>query len=598
MELIPSEAKYFFGVVENRNDPLKQGRVQVRVVGAHPFSRIQGDFSGVSVEDLPWFNVMLPVTSAGIGGIGGGNTGLLPGTNVFGFWLDKYQTNGIVTGAVSGRFLQIPDAGQGFSDPQGQYPGTLGNSANGLGQGGLLGATQGANVNQGNNISIGINPDGSLGTQPEDPDTDYTIRRMLIHDEKIMNHLYWVEGLPHIGIGHLILGYPTKNSQAIAAKLSKDIGKQVNPNSIVISSADVENLFESDVGKVLAEIPKFSLLGTVYRKMSEPRKMALVNMCFQMGTGGVAKFSGMLNLLNQGKYVEAAAEGRRSLWYKQTTPRAERVLRVIAYNNFYSYGIKPKTTKTARLASSLLEGNNFFDPLDPDNDFGYNPLAWNQVDDGTPPDGWKGIEWWSEPGPSDPNTLFVEPEPSYGGEYPYNNVAVTEGGHITELDNTPGQERKRYVHPNGSYTEISGGAMINKSTTDSYHITNGKYHFLAGGDSLSNVGGNEVKYNMGTLSHTIDGTSTTNIKGDDIINVTGSQVKTITGDGTIKVSGKLTIIVESDADISVSGNCGLKVDGNLSGNVAGNYDLTVGGTYNVKASSATIAASRIDLKQG
>ncbi|WWS24670.1 hypothetical protein vBKpnAMK4_00486 [Klebsiella phage vB_Kpn_AM_K4] len=34
--------KWFTGVVEDRQDPLKQGRVRVRVYGLHPFEKVQG----------------------------------------------------------------------------------------------------------------------------------------------------------------------------------------------------------------------------------------------------------------------------------------------------------------------------------------------------------------------------------------------------------------------------------------------------------------------------------------------------------------------------------------------------------------------------
>lgn len=597
MEYLPNESPYFFGVVEDRDDPLQQGRVKVRVAGVHPFSRIQGDYSGISVEDLPWMNVILPVTSAGISGISGGNTGLVRGSNVYGQWLDKYRIAGVVTGVCSGRILNIPDPTDGFSDPSGQYPSATGNSTNGLGQGSIIGATNGYNVTQGINISVGINPNGSLANQPEDPDTDYTIRAMLIKDENVRYTVYWVNGLPHIGVGHLLLNYPTRNKQAIAKKASIDIGRNFHPDNVTITPQECEDLFNRDVSIVLNEINKYALLSTVYRKMSEPRKMALINMCFQMGTGGVAKFKKMLTLLNQGRYKEAGIEAKDSDWYDQTTDRAERVIKVLINNNFLSYGIKPKTSSNGRsvaMASSFYSG---FNPLDPNADDTYDPLNWNAVDNGEPPVGWKGIEWWEKPKPKDPDILFVEPEPSYGGEYPYVNVSTSEGGHVTEIDNTPGRERSRYIHPNGSYTETSGSSMIHKSTTDYYGIVNGTSHHLVGGDRLSNIGGNETVYNMGGLDHTIDGNRTANIKGDDIINVTGSEVKTITGDGTIKVSGNLTIIVEGNADMTINGNSTSKVAGNASISADGSMDLKTGSNFSLVAGgNVSIQGSRIDLK--
>ena len=147
---------WFTGVVENRLDPLQQGRVQVRCVGVHPFSRIQGDVSGIPVEDLPWMSVCLPPTSANVGGISGPVTGLLNGSSVFGIWLDKYKTNGIVLGVYSGNQVNIPNSEEGFSDPTGQYPNSAGPDGNTLNSGGAYGDDSYANGVQNGNSSTGI----------------------------------------------------------------------------------------------------------------------------------------------------------------------------------------------------------------------------------------------------------------------------------------------------------------------------------------------------------------------------------------------------------------------------------------------------------
>lgn len=62
---------------------------------------------------------------------------------------------------------------------------------------------------------------------------------------------------------------------------------------------------------------------------SEPRQRALVNMAFQLGFKGILGFKNSLNLMSEGKWVEAGDELRKSLWYKQTPKRAERVIALI-----------------------------------------------------------------------------------------------------------------------------------------------------------------------------------------------------------------------------------------------------------------------------
>ena len=87
---------WFVGVVEDRMDPLQQGRVRVRVVGLHPPQRAQGDVMGIPTDKLPWMSVIQPITSAAMSGIGGSVTGPVEGTRVYGHFLDKWKTNGII----------------------------------------------------------------------------------------------------------------------------------------------------------------------------------------------------------------------------------------------------------------------------------------------------------------------------------------------------------------------------------------------------------------------------------------------------------------------------------------------------------------------
>ena len=67
--------QYFFGVVEDRQDPLKMGRVRIRAFGVHTEDR-----SKIPTEDLPWATPIMPYTSASISGIGESPTGPVEGT--------------------------------------------------------------------------------------------------------------------------------------------------------------------------------------------------------------------------------------------------------------------------------------------------------------------------------------------------------------------------------------------------------------------------------------------------------------------------------------------------------------------------------------
>jgi hypothetical protein len=109
---------WFTGLVEDRQDPLKAGRVKVRIVGSHTADKIK-----LPTSELPWCLVMLPVTASGVSGIGQSATGLLEGSWVFGFFRDgSFKQEPVILGSLPGRPTQGANSSQGFFDPNGVYP--------------------------------------------------------------------------------------------------------------------------------------------------------------------------------------------------------------------------------------------------------------------------------------------------------------------------------------------------------------------------------------------------------------------------------------------------------------------------------------------
>lgn len=108
---------WFEGVVENNNDPLKLGRVQVRMFGYHT-----EDKALIPTEDLHYAQVMHPITSAAMNGIGH-TPALLNGTHVVGFFRDSTSCQDpVVMGSIGGIPQASSDASVGFSDPDSVYP--------------------------------------------------------------------------------------------------------------------------------------------------------------------------------------------------------------------------------------------------------------------------------------------------------------------------------------------------------------------------------------------------------------------------------------------------------------------------------------------
>ena len=114
--------EFCFGIVEDRNDPLKIA-VRVRVHGYHT------DNKGlISSADLPWSHVIMPASTAGLGGFGNQHN-LVEGTTVYGHFRDDDMQDFVVLGvqqgiSQSGYFETITDellersVDKGFNDPR------------------------------------------------------------------------------------------------------------------------------------------------------------------------------------------------------------------------------------------------------------------------------------------------------------------------------------------------------------------------------------------------------------------------------------------------------------------------------------------------
>lgn len=113
MDLFPF--KFWVGVCEDNIDPLKAGRVRVRIFGYHT-----ADKNILPTNQLPWSMPILPITSASTSGIGHSPTGIVNGSWVVGFWLDETQQ----ISAIFGTFSSIipSDVSTTFDAPEMKAP--------------------------------------------------------------------------------------------------------------------------------------------------------------------------------------------------------------------------------------------------------------------------------------------------------------------------------------------------------------------------------------------------------------------------------------------------------------------------------------------
>ncbi|AHY25407.1 baseplate hub subunit and tail lysozyme [Serratia phage PS2] len=576
MNVQHNEMKWFAGVVESRDDPLKAGRVKVRVFGEHPFVNVPGDIQGLTTEQLPWMQPVQDITSAAISGVGQSPTGILPGSHVFGVWLDKFKTSGMVLGTVAGIYSKMPNFNEGFADPSGQYPRYVGNDVNVLAGGGQAGKDALTVEQRSTSQGIAVNPDeGPAEDIPEDDNPEgFTLQKMLIFDEGYKRKVYWdTEGYPTIGVGHLIVHERTKDMGRINKLLSQQVGREVTNG--IITAEEVTTLFDKDTNIQLVNMSKYPNIMAAYNAAEDntPRKWALINMSFNLGAAGLAGFTTSLGLMAQKKWEEASVQLKNSKWFRQVKGRGPRICNTIRFGNLESYGVKAPRPEGKSLSAAIARamGN---DPQDP----------------------------WT---PEDSRIMFKEPISSYDAQYPYNKVMESESGHIIEIDDTPSNERMHWRHTSGTYEEWRpDGTSSRKSVSDSYDIVSGERNILSEANENHVVGASLKEYVMGDLTIQTDGQHVMIVRGASVVRVEGNSTVIVDGDSTVNVKGNANIKVEGNCDQTIQGDYSLKVAGNYSvsvegmrvDTVQGSWDrTTTGGVQDISSSTFFIDGSRIDF---
>lgn len=127
----------------------------------------------------------------------------------------------------------------------------------------------------------------------------------LIHDEGVVQHAYQDHlGYWTIGVGRLIDG--RKGGQ--------------------LSMDEIEYLLNNDIKRIIKELDNNI---SWWVSLSDARKLAIANMCFQLGITKLLKFKNMLSAMRSGNFDKAADEALDSLWAKQTPSRANRIADII-----------------------------------------------------------------------------------------------------------------------------------------------------------------------------------------------------------------------------------------------------------------------------
>ena len=570
-------SQIYTACVENRQDPLKLGRCQVRVVGIHTHDKVE-----LPTKQLPWAYPMQPINSAAISGIGISPVGFVEGTWVIVMFRDEDFQQPVILGSIGGIpqeqssvinqeesqtvFLDsveqqpqtdasgnIVPSGQGYTDDSGNIttegltatsnvpqpelpePGAAKppTAAAAPGIKALESAMDAAGITgkYGRAAILGI-CGGESGWIPQLEGYNYSAEALVSvfpqtfknNPEAVTRYARW-KGTRESFFDFLYA--PTNNGSQLGNTQQGDGGKYYGRGLVQLTGRYNYTRYARESGVDILNNPDL-----------------LVNDIDASAAVAVAFFRDKVpgDGSDPGYFQSAlkAVGGARSGWGKKQS----------YYQYFLGEAIPPQQTDKSTNSGDEVQGIpiasnglpadrqqnlilGFCDPNmkyplrqyigEPDT----NRLARGRID-GTI------VEFKDEKrleGVATANGFsWDQPDIPYNAKYPYNKVTETESGHITEFDDTPGNERIHVYHRKGTYTEIdSNGTQVNRIVGDNYMITERNGYVL------------------------------------------------ISGECNITVAGKTRIFCKDDAHIDAGSNAYL--------NVAENFEVNVGGEFKVKANN-------------
>lgn len=587
--------KMYTGVVENIFDPLKLGRVQVRVFGLHT-----DDTSLIPTKSLPWATVALPTTSASISGIGT-SSGLLQGSWVFLYFLDADCQYPVVTST----FYGIPSdySSQLAADEDLEFTESEQDSVN------VLRDSSGEVVKTQDGDSIKVTP-----TKPE---VSQSNRKVIpsqlgsisakfesgggnpgIINESLRNIA--LDGAAY-GAYQLVSylkspGVPSKSSVTAAQIANSPVRMYIKQSAYASEFAGLEpSSKEFDAKwKQLAKVDKTGFFNDqhayaekiYYQKTISKLSTSIINRgkaiheaiwstSIQYGqTFAASIINSAIGNLDSSVCDDKAVEilydykirnvrvhfkSSPDVWdllTKNRFPKEKADLIALAktYETADSCGTVVEVPETkityvdadkkvvetqTKLVSSNVDvrkkGDRGF--RDPDKKY---PLYYSEADTNRLARGvLTGTIVETKrasliTGVDVGSTTISEPATQYNAKYPYNRVTASQSGHIIEIDDTPGYERVHIYHRSGTFIE--------------FH-PDGKLVTRVRGNNTVVVNGNDNSIILGSKNDSIESDSNSSIGGNLNLVVSGNVAVQINGNATIDVSGDSTMNVSGTASI-------------------------------------------------
>ena len=107
-------------------------------------------------------------------------------------------------------------------------------------------------------------------------------------------------------------------------KLTIGVGRNLDDRGI--SKAEAMMMLNNDIAAFITDLDNTL---PWWNNLDPARQDVLLNMCFNLGLGGLLTFKNTLFMIEQGKYAEAAEAMMKSKWAEQVGARAVRLSNIM-----------------------------------------------------------------------------------------------------------------------------------------------------------------------------------------------------------------------------------------------------------------------------
>jgi hypothetical protein len=190
------------------------------------------------------------------------------------------------------------------------------------------------------------------------------------------------------------------------------------------------------------------------------------------------------------------------------------------------------------------------------------------------------------------HNLNLDLPPQLNSQYPLNQVRETISGHVTEIDDTPGNERMLFKHKSGSGVEFrADGSCVISSTNNSVRVTVGDDKVIVEGDAHLSYNGNLTMDVTGDFDLKVGGDYNVRVGGDNTEEVIGSVKQRVHRDKESNVHQNRSEYILGVTTETRLGDHNTIVKGNVRNYTEGSVEFLNSGTLTMTAEKEIIMSS-------